>query len=200
MILFSTVKSVSLLVIKMKLFTVVFSESFYIFSLFYLSHPLAPNCPRDPLGCPDSSTALSLTLRGIETTGDLSRMPWLLRCIISVSHMPLVSPFPEVARDHAGRDWEQQAREMWSLFLSLSLWFSDFSSLSSSAILLAHLWGQFAASRGPRSSHPSPTHPEVRFYSTSKWLVNATNGIRHPEMNTVISYAINKHLLARPCL
>ena len=105
----------------MKLFTVVFSERFYIFSLFYLSHPPAPNCPRDPLGCPDSSTALSLTLWGIETTGDLSRMPWLLRCIISVSHMPLVSPFPEVARDHAGRDWEQQAREMWSLSLSLSL-------------------------------------------------------------------------------
>lgn len=43
--------------------------------------------------------------------------------------MPLVSPFPEVAGDHAGRDWEWQAREMCSYLLSLSLWFSDFFSL-----------------------------------------------------------------------
>lgn len=110
-ILFSTVKSVSLLVIKTKLPSC-FRELFVFYLALPLLTPLAPNCPRDPRGCPDSSTALSLMLLGRETIGDLSQTPWLLRCIISISHMPLVSPFPEAARDSVGRDWDQQAREM----------------------------------------------------------------------------------------
>lgn len=80
--------------------------------------------------------------------------------------------------------------------LPLSLWFSDFfSSLSTSVVLLVRPWGQFAANGGPGSLHlPPHRNSEPCFYSSSKWWVRATKGISHPGINTLISYAIRKHL------
>ena len=93
----------------------------------------------------------------------------MLRWIISTSHVPLGSPFPELTGEHVGRGWEQQARGMHSLSLSQ---LNDFiSSLPSSMISLFISGANFlliVMDVVPDSPPPSPRHTEAYFYFTPK--------------------------------
>ena len=69
-------------------------------------------------GCWDSSAVFLLMFWGMEAGREFVEDTMMLRWIISTSHVPLGSPFPELTGEHVGRGWEQQAREMHSLSLS----------------------------------------------------------------------------------